>query len=190
MLRDTFLVNQWRTIGLDVRIEATNYNQFQEKVRQGAYQIFSWGWIADYPDPENFLFLLWSEMRRSVNEGPNTANFSHPGYDKLFLALKARPNDDERLRLIREAVAILEQERPWIETFFREDYALHQSWLRNVKPMGLSFPTIKYRDLDPELRARSRADWNQAITWPAYTLLLVGVVVVIPGIRTFFRERQ
>ena len=102
-LRDTFLINQWRKIGLDVRIEATNYNQFQEKVRQGAYQIFSWGWIADYPDPENFLFLLWSEMRRSLSEGPNTANFNNPAYDELFMAMKSRPNDDERLRLIREA---------------------------------------------------------------------------------------
>ena len=189
-LRDTFLVRQWRTIGLDVRIEATNYNQFQEKVRQGAYQIFSWGWIADYPDPENFLFLLWSEMRRSLNEGPNTANFSNPRYDELFLAMKSRPNDDERLRLIREAITILEHERPWIETFFREDYALYQSWLSNVKPMGLSVPMVKYRDLDAAKRAQLRTEWNKPITWPIITIAILAVLIVIPGVHTFFRERQ
>ena len=190
LLRDTFLVNQWRTIGLDVRIEATNYNQFQEKVRNGAYQIFSWGWIADYPDPENFLFLLWSEMRRSLNEGPNTANFSSPRYDELFLAMKSRPNDAERARLIREAVAVLEHERPWIETFFREDYALYQSWLSNIKPTGLSVPNVKYRDLDPASRSRLRAQWNQPITWPILVIAVLVVLVVIPAVRTFFRERQ
>ena len=190
LLRDTFLVNQWRAIGLDVRIEATNYNQFQEKVRKGAYQIFSWGWIADYPDPENFLFLLWSEMRRSLNEGPNTANFANPRYDELFLAMKSRPNDDERLRLIREAVALLEHERPWIETFFREDFALYQSWLSNVKPMGLSVPMIKYCDLDPAERAALRTDWNRPVTWPIVAIAIIVVLVIIPGVRTFFRERQ
>ena len=64
-------------------------------MRRGAYQIFLWGWVADYPDPENFLFLLWSAMARSKNGGPNTANFADPRYDALFQQMKAR---DERRR--------------------------------------------------------------------------------------------
>ena len=104
--------------------------------------------------------------------------------------MKSRPNDDERARLIREAVAVLEHERPWIETFFREDYALYQSWLSNIKPMGLSVPNVKYRDLDPTLRARLRAQWNQPVIWPLYAIVILAVLVIVPGIRTFFRERQ
>lgn len=186
----TYLVDQWRWIGIDVRVVATNYNQFQEKVRKGAYQIFTWGWIADYPDPENFLFLLWSEMRRSVNEGPNTANFSDARYDELFVALKSRANDEERLKLIREAIQVLEYERPWIELYFREDYSLHHGWLTNVKPMGLSVPTAKYRDIDTETRSALRAAWNEPVRWPAYGLFILGILIVIPGIVTFFKERQ
>ena len=83
-LRFQWFANQWRKVGLDVRVEATNYNKFQDKVRNGAYQIFMWGWVADYPDPENFLFLLTSDMARSVNNGPNTANFQNAGFDRLF----------------------------------------------------------------------------------------------------------
>jgi ABC-type transport system substrate-binding protein len=189
LLRYQFFVNAWRQIGLDVEVDATNYNQFQEKVRNGAYQIFQWGWIADYPDPENFLFLLWSQMARSQG-GPNTANFSHRRFDELFLAMKSRENDAERLAVIREMRAILEQERPWIELLHPEDYALYHGWLRYVKPAGLSNPTVKYRDLEPELRAVRRAEWNQPVVWPAYALLAFGVAAVIPGVITFFRERQ
>ena len=76
MLIFQFFVDAWRRLGLDVEIAATDYNQFQDKVRRGAYQIFLLGWVADYPDPENFLFLLWSGMARSKNGGPNTANFA------------------------------------------------------------------------------------------------------------------
>ena len=68
-LRYQFFVDAWRRLGLDVEIAATNYNQFQDKVRRGAYQIFMWGWVADYPDPENFLFLLWGPMARSKPAG-------------------------------------------------------------------------------------------------------------------------
>ena len=55
--------------------------------------------------------------------------------------MKVRENDAERLAMIREMLAILETERPWIELFHPEDYALYHGWLRNVKPMGLSMPT-------------------------------------------------
>ncbi len=48
-----------RSLGIDLIIRATDYNRFQEKVRKGRVQIFSWGWNADYPDPDNFLFLLY-----------------------------------------------------------------------------------------------------------------------------------
>ncbi len=190
LLRFQFFVNAWRQIGLDVKIEATNYNQFQEKVRNGSYQIFQWGWVADYPDPENFYFLLRSEMARSRSGGPNTANFSDPRFDALFLEMETRKNDAQRLETIVEMRAILERERPWIELFHPEDYALYHSWLGALKPAGLSFPTTKYRDIDPIERSARRAAWNRPVVWPLYALTGLGVAVVIPGVLTFFRERQ
>lgn len=184
-----FFVDAWRKLGIDVQVSATTYNQFQEKVRNGAYQLFMWGWVADYPDPENFFFLLWSEMARSKG-GPNTANFSNARFDELYLAMKSRENDAERARMIREMTAIVEEERPWIELFHAEDYALYHGWLSNVKPFGMSFPMIKYQALDPVRRAELRAAWNQPVLWPAVALAALAIALVIPGVVTFYRERQ
>ncbi|MDG2336047.1 MAG: ABC transporter substrate-binding protein [Myxococcota bacterium] len=189
-LRFEFFTRAWRKLGIDVAIQATNYNQFQEKVRNGAYQIFMWGWFADYPDPENFLFLLWSEMARSKSGGPNTANFSNPRFDELYLSMKGRPNDSHRRAEIEEMRSIVEFERPWVELTHSEAYSLFHGWLAYVKPFGMSFSMTKYHDLDPELRAQQRALWNQPILWPLYVLVAVGVVVIVPGIVTFMRERQ
>ncbi|MEE9608311.1 MAG: ABC transporter substrate-binding protein [Myxococcota bacterium] len=185
-----FFVNAWRQLGLDVVLAATTYNQFRDKVNRGAYQIFSWGWIADYPDPENFLFLLWGPMAESESGGPNTANFNDPRYNELFLAMKDRENDARRLEIIRELLGILEQERPWIELLHRESYSLIQPWLRNVKPAGLSLPASKYQDVDAGRRAALRARWNDPVVWPAYALGVAAVALVVPGILTFLRERQ
>lgn len=190
LIQHQFYTSAWKKLGLDVRIEATTYNQFQDKLRNGAHQVFEFGWGADYPDPENFLFLFWSKMKNSDFGGPNYANFSDAEFDRLFLAMKTEPNGPERSRLIREMIALLERERPWIEIFFREDYTLRHGWISNVKPSGLSIPTYQYIDIDPELRARRRAQWNEPIVWPLYVLVAAGVAIVIPGIRTYLKERQ
>jgi len=189
-LRFKFLSNEWRKLGLNVVVDATTYNSFQKKMRDGAFQIFIWGWIADYPDPENFLFLLWSEMARTKNNGPNTANFANPEFDKLFLRMQTMPNDEERLGIIREMRGILERERPWIELYHPEGYALYHSWLSNVKTPGMSLQTTKYRDIDAALRERKRLEWNKPVMWPAYALLALCLALVLPGIRTFMKERQ
>ncbi len=189
-LRFKFYATEWRKLGINVIVDATSYNKFQQKVRDGAYQLFTWGWIADYPDPENFLFLLWSEMARSKNNGPNTANFKNAEFDRLFMGMKTRDNDTTRLQLIRQMRTILEEERPWIELFHPESYALYQEWLTNVKTPGLSLQTSKYRDINPELRNARRNQWNQPVLWPAYALVLLLLALILPGVRTFLKERQ
>jgi ABC-type transport system substrate-binding protein len=190
-LRYQFFVDAWKPLGLDVELAATNYNGFQEKIRKGAYQIFFWGWVADYPDPENFLFLLWGEMASSKNPGaPNTANFDHARFNELFLEMKDLPNGPRRLAIIREMREIFERELPWILLYHREAYALYHHWIHNVKPAGISFPASKYVDIDTVDRHAMRLEWNRPIVWPAYGIAAFAVIVTIPGVVTFFRERQ
>ena len=165
-LQFEYLANAWRQLGLDVEINGTTYNQFQDKVRRGAYQIFIWGWIADFPDPENFLFLLECQNARSKSGGPNTANFCNAEYDRLYKEMKDLPNTEHRAGLIGRMLAILVQERPWIELYHEEDFMLNHAWLVNAKPMGISYPAYKYKDVRPEVRARLRAEWNASERWP------------------------
>lgn len=182
LLQFQFFVHAWKRLGLHVVLQATNYNQFQEKVRKGAYQIFWWGWVADYPDPENFLFLLYGPMSRTRSNGPNTANFDNARYNELFLRMRARRNDPERLALIRRMKSILERERPWIELFHPEDYVLYHGWVTPLKPPGLPIATTKYYDLDPAMRARLRKQWNQPILWPAYLLAFAASAITLTAV--------
>jgi ABC-type transport system substrate-binding protein len=190
ILQFTFFVEEWKRIGIDVELAATDYNQFQDKVRRGAYQLFSWGWVADYPDPENFLFLLYGPMGRTTSGGPNTANFADPRYDELFVHMRGLENGAERLALIAAMRDIVQRERPWIELYHPEDYELRQGWLTGVKPAALSLPAVKYYDLDPVTRRRLRAEWNHPVRWPALVLLAVASAFVAPAARRAWRERR
>jgi ABC-type transport system substrate-binding protein len=183
LLMFQFLRDSWKPLGLDVVISATDYNAFQDKMRRGAYQVFYWGWGADYPDPENFLFLLYGPMGRTQNGGPNDTNFADPRYDELFVQMRARPNGPERTALIAEMRGILERECPWIPLFYREEYTLNQPWLRHAKASALTLPVAKYLDVDPAARADLRTAWNEPVRWPAYALLLVAAAFVAPAAR-------
>jgi ABC-type transport system substrate-binding protein len=185
-----FYINAWRSIGLNVALKATNYNQFQDKVRNDAYQIFTWGWGADYPDPENFLFLLYSKMARTNNNGPNTANFANKDFDKLFMKMRCMTNNDTRYKICRKMVKILENECPWIPLIHNEDYALYHHWLKNVKPAKISAAILKYEDIDPALRYAYQQKYNKPIMWPLYVGLLLLAIIITPAVITFIRERQ
>jgi len=184
-----FLATAWRDLGIDVEVAGTTYNQFQDKIRRGAYQIFIWGWLADFPDPENFLFLLTCKQARSKSGGPNTANFCDAEFDRLYAEMRARPDDDARRGLIARMIGILERERPWIELYYEEDYTLSHAWLINAKPMGISYPAYKYRDVDVSLRARLRKEWNAPVRWPAYVLIIAVLGLALPAVSTYYRER-
>ena len=189
LLQFEFLASAWRQLGLDIEIKATTYNQYQDKVRRGAYQVFSWGWLADFPDPENFLFLLECQNGRTKSGGPNTANFCNAEFDRLYREMKDLPNTERRSGLIGRMLAILEQERPWIELYHRENYTLSHAWLVNSKPTGISYPAHKYKDVRPEVRARLQAEWNAPVRWPLYLMLFAVVALTVPAVRTYYRER-
>ena len=104
--------------------------------------------------------------------------------------MKDLPNNDQRAGAHQRMLAILERERPWIELFHAEDYTLSHAWLVNVKPTGISYPTYKYKDVDPELRARLRAEWNEPVRWPVYRARSwPSSALTVPAVRTYYRER-
>ena len=64
-----WMVKQFAKIGVQLELRATDYNRFQDKADKGSLQIFWWGWFADYPDAENFLFLLYGPNSQALTQG-------------------------------------------------------------------------------------------------------------------------
>jgi len=184
-----WMKGQLKQIGIDLRARPTNYNQFQEKMQEGTAQLFMWGWHADYPDPENFLFLLYSGQGKVEHDGENASNYSSPAFDRLFLELETMDNTPGRLRLIRQAVDVARRDAPWVWAFHPVGYGLYHQWYRNIKPLTIGQNSLKYRRLDPKLRAARRAEWNVPVLWPLYALLAT-VVATISWVVVSLRLRR
>ena len=180
--RLTWMRKQFAKLGIELVIRSTDYNRFQEKMRNGTGQIFQWGWNADYPDPENFLFLLYGPNGKVEHNGENAANYANPEFDRLFQEMKDMDDGPERQAAVDRMVEIARRDAPWVWGFNPKSFSLHHKWLSNAVPNQMANNTLKYRGLDPALREGLREDWNPPVLWPLWTLLGLVVLLVVPAL--------
>ena len=177
-------------IGITMKSRTTDYNRFQDKVRNGNFQLLSWGWLADYPDPENFLFLLYGPNGRAEHDGENTANYKHPQYDQLFEQMQNMENSQKRLAIIREMKQILQRDAPWVFVSHPVGFGLYHQWVKNAKPSNMANNTLKYLRVDGTPRENKRQEWNRPVLWPFATVLALLCVFTIPATITIWRRER
>ncbi len=176
----SWLQKQFSKLGIQLNIRQSEFNRFQDKVRTGNVQIFSWGWQADYPDPENFLFLLYGKNSRVKYNGENATNYDNPIANQLYEAIRNLPNGTERQALIHQFVQLVQTDSPWICAYFPVDFILSQSWNSLRKPHGMANNLLKYEKINPSLRAKKIALWNKPIIWPVIVLFSGVFLLLLP----------
>ncbi|MDC4224097.1 MAG: ABC transporter substrate-binding protein [Candidatus Manganitrophus sp.] len=188
--RFDWLRKQFAKLDVQLVVRSTDYNRFQDKMRKGTAQMFHWGWNADYPDPENFLFLLYGPNAKVGNNGENAANYANPEFDRLFEQMKNMDNGPERQAIIDRMVEIVRRDAPWVGGFHPKRFSLYHGWVQNAKPNLMANNTPKYLQIDPELRARQRQAWNQPVWWPVVAVAAVLVVGTLPAVATYLRKER
>jgi oligopeptide transport system substrate-binding protein len=183
-----WLRKQFAKIDLQLEIRATDYNRFQEKMLKGTEQLFQWGWNADYPDPENFLFLLYGPNAKVGKNGENAANYENPEFDRLFQRMTNMANGPRRLALIQHMTTLVQRDAPWAWGFNPKQFSLFHNWVYNVKPNFMANNTLKYKRIDPVLRNKLRTQWNRPVLWPLVLLGLVFVAALLPAVVTYRRK--
>lgn len=185
-----WMIKQLAKLNIQLVVRSTDYNRFQDKIRRGNAQLFVWGWDADYPDPENFLFLLYGPNAKVGNNGENASNYENPRFDALFEQMKYMDNTPERLALIKQMVAITREDSPWLFGFFPKAFSLRQAWVTPTKPNVIANNTLKYRQIDPALRQHLRDKWNQPVLWPGLILLGLVMALLLPAIIAWRRRER
>jgi len=180
---------QLERLGIELVIRSTDYNRFQDKMRKGTAQLFMWGWNADYPDPENFLFLLYGPNGKVKGDGENAANYANPEFDALFEEMRNMDNGPERQSVIDRMLEIARRDAPWIWGLHPVSYTLRHAWLNNAVPNLMANNTLKYRRVDPLAREAARRAWNGPILWPLGAMGLLLVLGALPAI-WIYRRRE
>jgi oligopeptide transport system substrate-binding protein len=127
------IADMWRPLGVEVSLlnsdTATHYAVLRDK---GDYDVARAGWIADYNDPQNFLFMVESD-----NDGFNYANYANPEYDALMDRAAAETDLDKRAVLLLQAETIFMRDLPFIPLMYYGSLSLVsdrlEGWQDNIQ---------------------------------------------------------
>jgi ABC-type transport system substrate-binding protein len=142
-----FFQQNMAAIGVKINIKTVSWPQFTQETREKKGQIWGVAWLADYPDAENFLQLLYGP---NISPGPNGANFQNKDFDKLYEQAARLSPGPERTALYKKMRDIAVEQMPWIPDTHRLGYYLHHSWLKNYKHHSMISNSQKYLRVDLE----------------------------------------
>lgn len=125
-------------LGVSLSVEEVAWPTFLKDVLAGRCQMFSLGWMGDYPDPQDFLDVLFHSQSEN----------NHTGYENALvdeLLERARTESDSRTRmaLYRQAEEIIVAEAPWVPLWHGKEYLLVKPRVRGVARSGAIIPWLR-----------------------------------------------
>ncbi len=108
-------------------------------------QMWGQGWIADYPDGDNFLQLLYGPNTGQSNNGC----YESAAFDKFYVASRAIPDSPERNRLYLEMSRQMEVDAAWSLHVSRMRSELIRPWIQGYKKHPILQADWQYLDVVP-----------------------------------------
>lgn len=130
--------------GIDIEVRTyETFGDYLAALDENQFPMFSLAWIADYPDPENFLDLLFRS-----GSGENHMNYSNPEVDRLLDQAATETDEAERWALYQQIEQLILADAPVIPITHDVDYTLVKPYVQGltVTPMGiLDLSTVELR---------------------------------------------
>ena len=139
----TAIADMWKPLGVNVEFNVRDLSAHYANLRdQKDFDVARAGWIGDYSDPQNFLFLVESD-----NTGFNYAQYENPDYDALMDKAAAETDLVKRAEILREAEAMFMADMPYIPLLFYSSLSLVspklKGWEDNIQNVhGTRFMSI------------------------------------------------
>ncbi len=134
------IVQMWKqNLGIDVQIAQAETASFYDDLDRGKFQMWSLGWILDYPDPENVLDLLFASTSRQ-----NQTHYNNPDYDNLITQARTEQDTTKRLQIYQQAQKVLVQDMPWIPLDFPQDSFVVKPYVKGWDSTPIVIPILRY----------------------------------------------
>lgn len=154
------ILDMWKK-HLDIEIiidEPTTGGVYQNRMKGGDYQIGISGWIADYPDAEDFLdlklFCNWIKDQVTGKErcersyANNRARYNNPEFDKLLIEARTEQDPDKRTALYQEAQEIAVNDAPWIPLIHTKNSVAVKPYIKGYYPPSMIIPIFRLIYID------------------------------------------
>ena len=132
-------------IGIRMEVQKEKFAELLKLEKQCRLQMRSAAWIADYPDADNFMQLLYG---KNIYQS-NNACAKIPEYDRLYEQSVRMPDSPERNRLYHEMAKIIETYAPWRLDISRYRNMLVQPRVLGYKKHPILHAEFQYIDVAP-----------------------------------------
>ena len=129
------IVQEWqRNLGVEVSVRQLEPEDFIYNLKEEKDEIFILAWVADYPDPHNFLHNLFHSEAEN-----NFFDYSNPELDSLLDQAAIEQDDALRLSLYRQAEQKVVDEAPCLPLWFGTNYVLVKPYVKGyvLNPLGI-----------------------------------------------------
>lgn len=143
-LRDELWRKGLNAIGLQVQFKSDKKTEIIKASRLGKVMMFETNWIADFPDGDNYLQLLYGP-----NSGrANYARFNLPEYNRRYEQARKLGDTPERRVLYREMNQLIHAYNPWVVLTHPISADIRQPWLKNYIRHPVELTNWRYVDLN------------------------------------------
>ena len=129
------LIDMWqKNLGVKVQVRQLEPETYFQVLKEEKDEIYESGWIADYPDPENFLDILFH-----TGGEENTGEYSNPEVDGLLEQARIEQDVTSRLQLYQQIEQILVNDAACLPIYFGVNYMLVKPYIEGfvLTPMGV-----------------------------------------------------
>ncbi len=138
------LQDQWfRAFGIRVKLEAIEGKVYFDRVSKQDYDLAMGSWIADFPDPINFL-----EVFKYRKGGSNNTLWENPRYIELLEESARTADPEERLQLLAQSEEILMNEMPILPIYFCSMLYVSQPRLQGVVLSSMGQLDFRWASID------------------------------------------
>ncbi len=130
-------------IGIRVDLQYnTNWPAFKALAQEGRLPIFRWGWVADVPEPDNFLYQLFH------SQGPtNLTRYHNTQVDRVLDRARAEQAYLKRIELYRQAENLIMEDSPVIPLSYYSYERVFQPYIQSIEVSALGDPYIPMRKI-------------------------------------------
>jgi oligopeptide transport system substrate-binding protein len=135
------MAQMWeQNLGVKITIENLDPNNYYDLLYAGQHgQLFSGGWCADYPDPQNFADVLFHTGAQQ-----NTGHYSNPQVDALLDQASVEKDVSQRIQLYQQAEGILVQDAAALFTMHDVSYVLVKPYVKGYVLTPITIPIERY----------------------------------------------
>jgi len=139
------LADMWKkNLGVTITVENLEPNYYYDQIYANNHgQLFSGGWCADYPDPENFADVLFH-----TGSNQNNGGYSNPELDSLLEAARVEQDVTKRIEMYQQAEQLIVDDAAALFTVHYLNYELVKPYVKGYVSTPIDIPIERYMWLD------------------------------------------